>query len=162
MRRTLILSGIIVSLFSGAFSEAYEFRGYTWGQSLERTRRRLERRDEIVSYNKESSTLVYSGFFYGEECKVSLLFTPESGELAGIALVWADDTAKDNILADLSRKYGEPLKPGMKARDVEYYLWKSPTDPNDRIALIIDPKAMVLGYYGGDFYEKYRQEAGEE
>lgn len=153
---TAFIAVLVVLFAAPAF--AYNVKGYQWGESLETVKNRLYLGGKKPVFNEKACTLVYKDTVFNKECKVSLLFTPTTKKLAGIAMTWNDPTVSSDVMNDLKNKYGPSTPYAGTNRTREYSVWASPTSRYDRIVLIGDKKRVTLGYFGGEFYKMYEEE----
>lgn len=150
---------ILILFVASSSAYAYTPKGYVWGASLSSVQDELKDDKVDAFYDKKNDTLVFKENKYGVDCKASLLFTPKSSLLAGIAFVWSDVSVFKAVQRDMVKKYGQAIKSDVNRYGRTTYLWYSPTNTYDKVTLIKDPKMIILGYYGGDFYKQYQQEA---
>jgi hypothetical protein len=141
---------------------AFSVKGYQWGRSLEDMRKDLEAREKKTVYSEKKQTLVFTDKVFGKECEVSLLFTPKTKLLAGVAVIWSDPEAAILAKDDLTKKYGSPLSPQSKAQGKKYFMWSSPTSRFDRITLVAGLNRTMMAYYGGEYYRQYMEESAQE
>lgn len=151
----------LMALFCPFPAFAYDVKGYKWGEPLEGVKDRLYLNDKKAVFNEKACTVVYTDTILKKECKVSLLFTPTTKKLAGIAITWNDPAVHTDVMNDLKRKYGPSMPYAGENRTREYSVWYSPTSRYDRVVVIGDKKRVVLGYYGGEFYKMYEDETKE-
>lgn len=153
---------LALMLLAAPFALAFTIKGYQWGTSLEDMREDLETRGRKAVYSEKNQTLVFSDEVFGKKCEVSLLFTPKTKLLAGVAVIWSDPEAAILAKDDLTKKYGLPLSPGSKAQAKKYFMWASPTSRFDRITLVVGLNRTMMAYYGGEYYRKYMEESVQE
>lgn len=157
-RKISILLVLVLSI-SASQADAFNVKGYEWGRPLEDVRKDLERSKKDPVFDEGAGTVVFTDKVFGKECRVSLLFTPKTRLLAGIAMVWLDPAVVNEAIDHLTKKYGPPAPSSGRNKTRRYFIWYSPVSRYDRIALIGDLNRTVLGYYGGEYYKKYEEES---
>jgi hypothetical protein len=146
-------------LFPGPSALAFNVKGYQWGRPFGEMRQELENRNKKPVVDEQKPAIVFTDTVFGKECKVSLLFTPKTKLLAGIAMVWKDPAVASEAFDNITKKYGPPAPSSGAAKTRRYFIWYSPTSRYDRIALVAYFNRTVLGYYGGEYYKKYEEES---
>lgn len=161
MSRKIVPVCLSLVLVLSAPAMAFTVKGYQWGRPLAEMRKDLEVKRKKAVFDEKTWTLVFPDKVFGKECEVSLLFTPKTKLLAGIAMVWSDPEAATLAKEDLTRKYGPPLPSGNQAEVRKVFLWSSPTSRFDRITLVAGLKRTIMAYYGGEYYRKYMEESAQ-
>lgn len=164
--RVRVFRGVLVLFFilsSGSCSsEAFELKGYSWGESLDSIKERVKIGNKELLYDESGSTLVFDDVYFDSPCKVSLLFTPVSRQLAGVAFIWRDAQVAGRVRESLVNKYGQAAPSDEKGPVRQYFLWTSPVDRYDRIALMVSGDKVLLAYFGGPYYGKYVEESNSK
>ena len=130
------------------------FEDYEFGQTLADTKNQLKNKNKnfISNEEKEEKVLEYSDKIFGESCSATLLFTPKSKLLAGIIVRWDTTSVGANLKNLLTKKYGKPHQPN---QFMEKYIWFG------IVALDYSFIKTDLVYYGGIYWDKYKQEMEE-
>ncbi len=148
---SILFLGILL-LTEAAF--AFQFEDYRWGRSIAEIRSLVIKKGKVPLRIKEDRIIKYFDNILGEECTVTLEFTPSSKVLASIRIFFQDKSIGEDIKNLLAEKHGDFDQPNIFFK--EYY-WRGNSD-YDSIILNYDYAGTTLLYFGGVFQEKYELE----
>ncbi|MBF0216664.1 MAG: hypothetical protein HQL30_06700 [Candidatus Omnitrophica bacterium] len=159
--KRILSAGSAMALAYATYCGAYTLMDYSWGAPFESIQKELELAGKKAVFDVKNFTLVYEEPWLEGECKVSLVFTPKTRLLAGIACVWPSEEVIDNAMKFVRDKYGDPVAFDRPDQMRKIYIWSDPTTRDNKIILIKGPSSVILSYYGGEFYRNYLEESKE-
>ncbi len=153
MRIKLIIAVFIMfSICIEAF--AFKFQDYEWGAGYSQIKKQLIIEGKDITPSSSDNVLVYTDKILSEECRVELIFTPESKQLSSVRIMWNNRYIGGDIKKLLIDKYGEPYQPNVLA---DKYTWQGDSE-YEIIELDYNYVSTVLSYYGGDYQQRYEEE----